>query len=285
MKLSTRWNIVPGDTLADKLTFLEKSGHHYIDLDGPALEVSLDELVKVFASRSVKVGTIDLLFSVLDSDEEARERRMQGNHELLDLAKALGAYGALVHPIFGQPPAGELVGYLGLAPPGTPGNSFKGMPAEVEAIRRQTEVLIPEIKELASHAEQIKVILLVEPLNRYHTYYFNRLEHGVEVCKDVASPAVKVLVDFFHMAIEESAISVSIKAAAGHIGYVHVAENNRGQPGRGHFDFKRAFGALKAVGYDGFLGLACEPMGDPSEALKETAMNVSRLWAEAQPAK
>ena len=157
------------------------------------------------------------------------------------------------------------------------------MPAEVEAIERQTDLLIPEIKELASHAEQIGVILLVEPLNRYETYYFNRLEQGVEVCKIVESPAVTVLPDFFHMVIEESDISASITAAAGHIGYVHISENNRGQPGCGHFDFKRAFGALKAVGYDGFLGVACEPLGDPGEALKETAMSVRRLWAEAQP--
>ena len=283
MELSTRWNIVPGDTLADKLTTLEESGYEYIDLSGPALEVSPDALLNVFAGRSVGVGTVDLLHSVLNADEEARKRRMMRNHELLDLAKALGAFGALVHPIFVPPPAGELVGYLGLTPPGAAGNSFKGMSAEVEEIERQTDLLIPEIKELASHAEQIGVILLVEPLNRYETYYFNRLEQGVEVCKIVESPAVTVLPDFFHMVIEESDISASITAAAGHIGYVHISENNRGQPGCGHFDFKRAFGALKAVGYDGFLGVACEPLGDPGEALKETATSVRRLWAEAQP--
>ena len=283
MNLSARWNIVPGDALADKLTILEESGYEYVDLSGPALEVSPDELLNVFAGRSVKVGTIDLLHSVLNADEEARKRRMKRNHELLDLAKALGAFGALVHPIFAQPPAGELVGYLGLTPPGTPGNSFKGMPAEVEAIERQTELLIPEIKELASHAEQIGVILLVEPLNRYETYYFNRLEQGVEVCKIVESPAVTVLPDFFHMVIEESDISASITAAAGHIGYVHISENNRGQPVAAISISSEAFGALKAVGYDGFLGVACEPIGDPGEALKETATSVRRLWAEAQP--
>ena len=283
MNLSARWNIVPGDALADKLTILEESGYEYVDLSGPALEVSPDALLNVFAGRSVGVGTIDLLHSVLNADEEARKRRMKRNHELLDLAKALGAFGALVHPIFAQPPAGELVGYLGLTPAGTPGNSFKGMPAEVRAIERQTELLIPEIKELASRAEQIGVILPVEPLNRYETYYFNRLEHGVEVCKVVDSPAVKVLLDFFHIAIEESDVSASITAAAGHIGYVHISENNRGQPGHGHFDFKEAFSALKAVGYDGPLGVACEPIGDPCEALKETATSVRRLWAEAQP--
>ena len=99
MKLSVRWNIVPGDTLADKLTVLEESGYQYIDLSGAALEVSPDELLNVFAGRSVKVGTIDLLHSVLNANEETRERRMKRNHELLDLAKALCAYGALVHPI------------------------------------------------------------------------------------------------------------------------------------------------------------------------------------------
>ena len=46
MKLSIRWNIVPGDTLADKLTILEESGYQYIDLTGPALEVSPDAVAK-----------------------------------------------------------------------------------------------------------------------------------------------------------------------------------------------------------------------------------------------
>ena len=285
MRLSARWNIVPGDTLAEKLSVLEESGYEYIDLNGSALEGSPDELLNVFAGRSVQVGTLDLLHSVLNADEACTRRRMKRNQELLDFARALGAFGALVHPIFVPPPADEMAGYLGLTPPGTPGNSFKGMPAEVEAVERQTELLIPEIKELAAHAEQIGVVLLVEPLNRYETYYFNRLEHGVEVCKVVDSPAATVLPDFFHMVIEESDISASIKAAAGHIGFVHISENNRGQPGRGHFDFKRAFGALKAAGYDGPLGVACEPIGDPGEALKETATNVRRLWAEAQPAR
>ena len=100
MKLSIRWNIVPGDTLANKLTTLEESGYEYIDLSGPALEVSPGELLSVSAGSPVRVGTVDLLHSVLNADEEARKRRMMRNHELLDLAKALGAFGALVHPIF-----------------------------------------------------------------------------------------------------------------------------------------------------------------------------------------
>ena len=284
MKLAARWNIVPGVTLDDKLGFLEAAGYEYIDLNGSALEVSLDQLLRVFAGRSVRVGTLDLLHSVLNTDEEAMRRRMERNHELLDFAKALGAFGALVHPIFVPPPAEELAGYLGLTPAGTPGNSYKGMPAEVASVEEQTDRLIPELKELATHAEGIGAILLVEPLNRYETYYFNRLEQAVEVCRAVASPAVTVLPDFFHMVIEESDISASIKAAAGHIGYVHISENYRGEPGQGNFDFRCAFGALKAVGYDGRLGIACEPIGDPGEALRETAANVRNLWAEAQPA-
>lgn len=284
MKLTARWNIVPGVSLDEKLTFLEGAGYEYIDLNGSALEVSLDRLLDVFAGRSVRVGTLDLLHSVLNADEEATRRRMERNHELLDFAKALGAFGALVHPIFVAPPAEELAGYLGLTPAGTPGNSYKRMPAEVAAVEEQTERLIPELKELATHAERNGVILLVEPLNRYETYYFNRLEQAVEVCRAAASPAVTVLPDFFHMVIEESEISASIETAAGHIGFVHVSENNRGQPGRGNFDFGRAFGALKAVGYDGRLGIACEPIGDPGKALKETAASVRKLWAEAQPA-
>ena len=64
MELSTRWNIVPGDTLADKLTVLEESGYEYIDLSGPALEVSpqIHHLKKCKTSLepAVKAGYDDL---------------------------------------------------------------------------------------------------------------------------------------------------------------------------------------------------------------------------------
>src|SRR5262245_7119430 len=134
MKLSIRWNIVPGPTLADKLTFLEAHGYDHIDLSGPALEIPPGELGALFRKRPVQVETVDLLNSVLNVDEKSRQERMARNHEILDLATNLGATGALVHPIFAQPQSREWTNYLGLTPPGTPGNPFRGSPAEVEAV-------------------------------------------------------------------------------------------------------------------------------------------------------
>lgn len=83
------------------------------------------------------------------------------------------------------------------------------------------------------------------------------------------------------MHIEEADVAASIRAAGKQIVYVHVADSNRKQPGRGHLDLRPGFAALKAVGYDGYLGVECGLLGDPEGALQEAAANVRRAWEEA----
>lgn len=63
---------------------------------------------------------------------------------------------------------------------------------------------------------------------------------------------------------------------------MHVADSNRLQPGRGHLDFRPGFGALKAVGYDGYLGIECQVDGPIEEALAGTVGLLRDSWAAAR---
>ncbi|HDH06822.1 MAG TPA: sugar phosphate isomerase/epimerase, partial [Thermoproteales archaeon] len=71
--------------------------------------------------------------------------------------------------------------------------------------------------------------------------------------RDINSPSLKLLLDTFHMNIEEPLIEESIKKAGKKIGHFHVADSNRLAPGMGHLDFKSIIGSLKETGYEGFL--------------------------------
>jgi sugar phosphate isomerase/epimerase len=108
----------------------------------------------------------------------------------------------------------------------------------------------------------------------------NRLEQGMELAER-AGPEIAIMADFFHMNIEEADIAASIRAARERIVYVHVADSNRLQPGRGHLDFTPGFRALKEIGYDGWLGIECRVEGPYEDALAESAALLRDLWAAA----
>ena len=94
------------------------------------------------------------------------------------------------------------------------------------------------------------------------------MEQGAAIAAEVG-PEIGVMADFFHMGIEEVDIAASIRANRQHLVYVHVADSNRLQPGRGHLDFRPGFRALKEIGYDGPLAIECRVDGPYDEAIRE----------------
>jgi sugar phosphate isomerase/epimerase len=126
--------------------------------------------------------------------------------------------------------------------------------------------------------------LFLEPLNRYETTFLNRVEQGLEICDQINHPRLMVLADFFHMNIEERNFYDPIIQAGKHLGMVHIADNNRLQPGRGYLDFKPGFKALKEINYQGFISIECWQQegaiieGDARTALPETVHYLRSLW-------
>ena len=68
-----------------------------------------------------------------------------------------------------------------------------------------------------------------------------------------------VMADFFHMDIEESDAPAAIERVGGLIGHVHLADNQRKEPGSGDLDFARNFRALKKIGFDGYMAFGVRP--------------------------
>lgn len=121
-------------------------------------------------------------------------------------------------------------------------------------------------------------ILAVECVNRFETHFLNIAADGVQYCKDVGMPNIKVHLDCFHMIREEKNFAGAVKTCGKeYLGYVHVNENDRGIPGTGLVPFEEFFRALKEIGYDGPLTIESF---DPS--FEETNRNCA-IWRSFAP--
>jgi len=130
-----------------------------------------------------------------------------------------------------------------------PLGTFTGVPPTAEEKQRGAEVH----REVAAYAEKAGVVLALECLNRFECYFLNTMDDGAAYAKQVGHPGFGVMYDSFHANIEEKDPIGCITANLDMIRHVHVSENDRGTPGKGHVPFDKIFKALRAGGYDQWL--------------------------------
>lgn len=127
---------------------------------------------------------------------------------------------------------------------------------------------VESLKVVAKAAEKRGITVSLEVLNRNETYIMNTCEEALEYCRQIGSPAIKLLLDTYHMNIEEDDPRSAIRAAGPLLGHLHVGENNRKLPGMNNsINWKALGGALKDIGYQGNVVMepflkAGGPVGD-----------------------
>jgi D-psicose/D-tagatose/L-ribulose 3-epimerase len=111
---------------------------------------------------------------------------------------------------------------------------------------------IESMKAVGKIAEKLGITISLEVLNRNESFILNTCEEALAYCKRVGSPAVKILLDTYHMNIEEDDSLAAIRAAGPLLGHLHVGENNRKLPGMNNsIDWKALGGALRDIDYHG----------------------------------
>lgn len=110
---------------------------------------------------------------------------------------------------------------------------------------------VESLKEVSAYAGDHGVKLAIEPLNRFENDMINTSAQGVEMIEDVGSPHLGLLLDTFHMNIEEKNTKGAILIGGKHVFHMHVCENDRGIPGTGQVDWKGTAKALKEIDYQG----------------------------------
>ncbi len=106
------------------------------------------------------------------------------------------------------------------------------------------------MQTLGDTLTQYEIVLAIEPLNRYQTYFLNTLADAVALCEAVDHPNIGILFDVFHANIEEKNIPNAVRSAKRHLKHIHVCENDRGIPGTGHIPWDSLFGTLQELHYD-----------------------------------
>jgi D-psicose/D-tagatose/L-ribulose 3-epimerase len=144
---------------------------------------------------------------------------------------------------------------------------FSGKPLSDEEWAR----LVRTQTAMADHAGSA-ITLAVEPLNRFECYALNTCERAARLVQAVDRPNYGYLFDTFHSNIEDKDAIAALKATMPQVSHVHVSENDRGTPGRGHAPILPAIAAAKAAGYQGWLTV--EAFG---HALPDIAA-ATRVW-------
>ena len=105
------------------------------------------------------------------------------------------------------------------------------------------------IQKLSELAKPHNIQLNLECLNRFENYLLNTAQEGVQFVKEVDCDNVWVMLDTFHMNIEETSISSAIRTAGSLLGHFHTGECNRMVPGKGRMPWREIGNALKDIGY------------------------------------
>lgn len=141
--------------------------------------------------------------------------------------------------------------------------------------------LVTSLVPVIAHAEVQGVRLAIEPLNRFETSLFNTVEQTMRLIGMFDHPSLGLLLDTFHMNIEERDIGAAIRRAGKHLVHFHACGNDRGAPGNDGIDWVAIRDALNDVGYDGMVSIESFTSANKTIA---TAASIWRPLAETQDA-
>jgi sugar phosphate isomerase/epimerase len=136
---------------------------------------------------------------------------------------------------------------------------------------------IQAFQALADYAAPYGVRVTLEPCNRYEVDFVRSTREGLEVAAEVDRPNFGLMLDVFHMNIEDPSIEDAFREARAVLWHVHIADSNRLPPGQGHLDFASIVETLREIGYDGYLSAEMRPLPDPDTAARLTAEHMSRF--------
>jgi sugar phosphate isomerase/epimerase len=223
------------------------------ELDAPELRAQLRASgLEAAAIASGPIYMQDQLTLLTDSDDDLRRAvsRLDG---MIELAAALEAPVVTI---------GSFRGRL----------AWAGGPPAARALG---DVLLAAADKAAARG----VRLALEPLNRYETDFIVNVSEGLKYLAEFPHTGLGLLLDTFHMNIEEADILAAIHQvrAVGKLFHIHLGDSNRLPPGQGHFDFAELVRSLKSIGYDGYLSAELLPKPDPDSAARLTIEHIRQF--------
>ncbi len=204
------------------------------------------------AATGISIATVEA--NPISPDRAVRRRARDAHKWMIDCTRALG----------GDRLAGPIHSPVGVFSGSGPTESEKDRCAD-------------SLRAAAEYGEAAGVILCVEVINRFESYIMNTMEQGAAMMAKVAHSNCAMMYDTFHANIEErDPVGVFDTHHRG-INHIHISENDRGIPGRGHVPWAATFAAFKRCNYDGWLTV--EAFGRALPALA----GATRVWRDLFP--
>ena len=157
---------------------------------------------------------------------------------------------------------------------------LRGITPKDQTHERSMEFLIEALRTSCSAAAELGVRLALEPLNRYETDLIHTAADGLALIERVGADNLGLLLDTFHMNIEEPSIEQSIRACGRHLFHFHVADSNRWHPGAGHLDFASILRTLSDAGYQGYVSGEFLPRPEADTAAQRGLAHLKRVSDE-----
>lgn len=159
--------------------------------------------------------------------------------------------------------------------------SFRGRLESLET-EDGREIALERIGKVAEWAAEVDVKITLEPINRFEADFIMSAQDGVQFVKELGHQNVGLMMDTFHMNIEDASIESSLKLTMEEnlLWHIHIADSNRLAPGRGHIDFPSIVRTLFDGKYQGYLSAEILPVPDPDAAALESAIYIKKLLSE-----
>lgn len=264
MLLSVQDSLLPGADAIDKMRAASVMGFDAIELRSSEVLAMPGPLTREAGQLSTRVSSIctNPQQDPVVQERDVRDARLATWRDLIRIAGDLGARGIIMVPI--------------RRPHRLPDLSplYTSSELELALLYRILEDLVPE-------AERAGVALWIEPLNFYEAMLVPNLAKAIDICREVNSPALRLMADTFHMNIMETDPLASLRAAGPYLGHVHLSDSNRQLPGLGHLSFRDLFATLDSIGYTGYGAIEAVPPSDPAVATAESLRYLRRAMHEA----
>lgn len=259
LKFSCQEWIIPGKTLEDKIAFMKEHGIVGFEPGGKGLGKHVAQYKNAFKGSDIKTSAICAGFdgALISEKSHVRKQAMDSMKVILDAAGELESTGLIIVPAFnGQ----TLLSHVG-----------------------GRYILIDLLGELGEYAVKAGSRILLEPLNRGEAWFLRQLSDAAAICKEVDSPGICLMGDFYHMGIEEPCEYSAFMSARKYVHHVHLASRpNRKQPGYDpNDDFRPGFKALKEIGYQDYCSFECGIEGKGEVELPKSMEMLRKQWAEA----
>lgn len=261
LHLSFQEGIAPGDSLNEKLDYMEQHGVVGFEPSGRGLKGRVKEIEDALKGRDIKVSAICAGFDgfILSTDPEIRKKCRDTMEEIITAAGELGSVGVIIVPAF---------------------NSQVPVMPHTQETR---DFLCEQFDEMGTFAHRHGTSVIFEPLNRKEAFYLRQVADAASICRDINNPGVKCMGDFWHMTWEENSDMGAFLSAGPYLQHVHIASRKRrsmpGEDGEAD-DYTDGFKALKMMGYDHYISFECGCRGDRNVVLPAALELLCRQWEE-----